>query len=167
VIPVDQTVLRTPDDPTGPPGNCFAACIASILECSIDDVPHPTVDERDGEGWTRPGGYWERLGAWLASVGYYSVEIIGKTRPWTTLDLELPGVYSYAIAHGDGPRGCKHSIVVRLGELCGDELAHDPHPSRSGLLRNMDGVSRISGWTLLVPMRPSLHRSREQENGAE
>lgn len=160
MIPVDQTVLRTPDDPTGPPGNCFAACIASILECSIDDVPHPTVDERDGDGWARPGGYWERLGAWLASVGYYSVEIMGSARPWTTLDLELHGVCSFVIVHGDGPRGCKHSVVAAIGDggFC---LVHDPHPSRAGLAVDDERHLRITGWTLLVPIRPTLPRSGE------
>lgn len=152
--PVDQTVLRTPDDPTGPPGNCFAACIASILECSIDDVPHPTVDERDGEGWVRPGGYWERLGAWLASAGYYSVEIVDGVRPWTTLDLELPGICSFVIAHGDGPRGCKHSVVAAIGDG-GFRLVHDPHPSRAGLLRDDSGRLRVTGWTFLVPIEVS------------
>lgn len=155
--PVDQTVLRSPDDPSGPPGNCFAACIASVLECSIDDVPHPTAEERDGDGWARPGGYWDRLGAWLANVGFYSIEVTATARPWTTLDLEFPGVVSHVIVHGDGPRGCKHSIVVTIGDG-GAKLAHDPHPSRAGLLTDADGNSRITGWTLLVPLNPARFR---------
>lgn len=161
MIAIDQTVLRSPDDSSGPPGNCFAACIASILECSIDDVPQPTEDERDAEGWVRPGGYWERLGAWLLRAGFYLVDF-GPHRPWTTLDLDTTSEHTYWIANGDGPRGCKHSVVVRVGDG-GMRMEHDPHPSRAGLALDEAGNQRVSAWSLLVPIRVAGARTEAVE----
>ncbi|MFN3652215.1 MAG: hypothetical protein ACK47B_21770 [Armatimonadota bacterium] len=57
MIPVEQTIL------TPPLGNCFAACLASILECPLEIVPHLTREE----GETDEGGarYWNRIREWL------------------------------------------------------------------------------------------------------
>ena len=48
----------------------------------------------------------------------------------------------YYIAGGMCERGGRHSCVYRDGRL-----AHDPHPSRAGLLS-------VDTWTLLVPLDP-------------
>jgi hypothetical protein len=114
MIPVDQTRFGAPD------GNCLAACLASLLELSLDAVPHFT-----GEGWRA------RLGEWLRGRGLWALEwdaprgcTIDGSRSW--LAVNVPG---YAIVSGQATRGLLHATVWR-----GGELVHDPHPSRAGLL---------------------------------
>ena len=49
---------------------------------------------------------------------------------YADLTLIVPGeVSGYWIAGGMGPRGIRHSVVY-----LGAEMAHDPHPSRAGLV---------------------------------
>ncbi|KKL84801.1 hypothetical protein LCGC14_1961060, partial [marine sediment metagenome] len=36
--PIYQTRFAGPDAPVAEQGNCFAACLASILECSLEEV---------------------------------------------------------------------------------------------------------------------------------
>jgi hypothetical protein len=130
VKPVDQTVL---DGDGGMPGNCLAACIASLLECAIEDVPQPTAEEHADPYWT---AYNARLDAWLAARGLYRLRIYGDA------DVEAIPAGAYWIASGLSPRDKHHATVWR-----GGELAHDPHPSRAGIL---DIVARY----FLVPISP-------------
>lgn len=99
--PVDQTTYGVND------GNCFPACIASILEISIDEVPRffgPSVD----------------FLRWLAPQGLSATRYKGS-------DYVPPG---YAIAAGPSRRfaGRLHACVAYDGAV-----VHDPHPSRDGL----------------------------------
>nr|DAH82754.1 MAG TPA: hypothetical protein [Caudoviricetes sp.] len=48
------------------------------------------------------------------------------------IDIGLPGNHvpdCFYLAYGPAARGVRHAVVCRAGEL-----AHDPHPSRAGLL---------------------------------
>lgn len=142
MIPVDQTVLRSPRELDGPPGNCFAACLASLLHLPIEDVPAPTLGDVD---WSASGGYWERIASWLADRGLHMVEVDRDRGLVETSTVGyLTGVDWYWIATGLSPRGdFLHSVIFR-----GRELAHDPHPSRAGL----DGGIVKAGY--LVPLDP-------------
>lgn len=42
-------------------GDCFAACLASIMELPIDGFPNFLADDGDPE----PGGWWRRWQLWL------------------------------------------------------------------------------------------------------
>lgn len=99
--PVDQTTYGVND------GNCFPACIASILEISIDEVPRfygPSVDFLQ----------------WLAPQGLSATHYKGD-------NYVPPG---FAIAAGPSLRfaGRLHACVAYDGAI-----VHDPHPSREGL----------------------------------
>ena len=52
MIPVTQTRLMPPCDehgkPQSPPGNCWSACIASILELPIEAVPDEATHWKPG-----------------------------------------------------------------------------------------------------------------------
>lgn len=61
MIPIKQTRLHVEGKP---PGNCFAACIASILGVPLKIVPQPT--EADRESWEN---YWPRVAAFLWNHG--------------------------------------------------------------------------------------------------
>ncbi len=137
--PTEQTRTGGPASET--PGNCFSACVASILEVSLEDVPHHV-----GEDW------WERWQEWLAerNLGFLSVQL--------TESGELPlGWYpdSYALLAADSPRGpWLHCVVWK-----GGEIVWDPSPERS------TGVGQWRDLTWIVPLDPAglLEGKGEQE----
>lgn len=104
MIPVDQTKFIAPY------ANGFAACVASIFELPIEEVPDFRPDE---DGW------WLRFSEWC------------NERGWAPLMLDNDVGYlggCWSLIGGDGPRGLLHQCVGRRGEV-----VHDPHPSRDGL----------------------------------
>jgi hypothetical protein len=115
--PVDQTTFGTPG------GNCFSACVASLLELSIEDVPYFMGDTKEeGEEWL------ERFEEWLAPLGLYPLMFkCGDHRP--------EGLH---ILCGKTSRG-DHGVVAR-----GSDMIHDPHPSRIGLLSHNHCVVLVS-----------------------
>jgi len=102
MIPANQSEIA---------GNCFAACVASILEVQIDQVPDCRPQAR--KLW------YDRLNDWLR--GFDLQLCFGEVPPCAE---------AFVIATGPGPRGCRHAVVWRNGKM-----VHDPHPSRAGLER--------------------------------
>jgi hypothetical protein len=100
--PVDQTTFGIND------GNCFTACLASILEIPLEEVP------------SFVGAYWDDFLPWLADRGL-SATLYRS-------DVYVPP--GYAIAGGRSKRfaGRMHACVAYNGMVI-----HDPHPSRDGL----------------------------------
>jgi hypothetical protein len=122
--PVDQTRLHDPDK--GIRGNCQQAAVATILSLSLEDVP----DFHDC-----PQGFWNGFSDFILGRGYAVLALRnGEHDYW----LRSSGV-AY-LAYGQSPRGIHHACVYRYGKL-----AHDPHPSRAGLIK-VDEVN------LLVPL---------------
>lgn len=112
--PVDQTIFGAPN------GNCFAACVASILELPLEDVPNFCA--RDGwflalRDWLKPHGLFPMA---FDDVNDETFEYIGD---------------ALSIVSGPAARGHLHACVYR-----GAELLHDPHPSRAGLISFKDMV---------------------------
>lgn len=106
--PVKQTQFR-PEPGHDDTGNCFAACVATIFELPLKDVPN----------FVRYPDWVERLEAWCEDRGYYPVE------PYTWLPPK-----GYAIVTAKSPRGpFGHSVVYFNGKL-----AHDPHPDGGGVI---------------------------------
>lgn len=101
--PVYQTIFD------GQNGDCMAACIASLLELDLDQVPNPHT-----------ANWWDAWQAWLKQRGLYLVE--ASIGDWTP-----PG---YAILVGTSPRGdWQHACIVLNGEI-----VHDPHPDGGGVV---------------------------------
>lgn len=119
--PVDQ-MLFGPEG-TSDEGNCLPACVASVLELSLDQVPHFLKDPE-----------WETsLLRFLLPLGYSPL----------TLDANECRSFGYTpsgyhLIGGQGPRGLQHEVVGYKGEM-----VHDPHPSCAGLIEEED-------WTLFV-----------------
>jgi len=118
-------------------GNCFAACIASLLELDIEEVPN--FCEGNKNDW------WEKTNKWLAkyNLWFCDVKILeyedGNPLPW-------PGYY---IVSGKGPRGLQHSVIYKDGNLL-----HDPYPDGGGVKPEWVGV--------LVPLiPPSIGRKHD------
>jgi hypothetical protein len=135
VRPVDQTTFGHPG------GNCFSACVASLLGIPVACVPYFMGEP--GE----PGHVWaERLAAWLAPRGLYAMHFeFPPDRPWK---LWPKGYY---ILGGQSPRGA-HAVVALDGAV-----VHDPHPSREGI-RDADAVC------VILPL--DLHTFTEPMTGA-
>lgn len=143
MIPVDQTTFG---DGSGgkEPGNCIAACIASLLGLPIDLVPNFAAAGADGR-WLRAAN------AWLLGFGFSYVDISWMDQEGKLLDTPqwvfedwIAGT-QYYIAGGPAERGLQHCVIMHGRER---ELAHDPHPSRAGLLA-------VNGVGFLVLHDPS------------
>lgn len=110
--PVMQTVF------TMTRGDCFSACVASILEIELVEVPF--FNDDPVEEW------WSRFKSWLATrdldATYYQ-----SPEP-------QPG---YTIVGGRSPRfpTRMHACVAKHGVI-----VHDPHPDGSGLLNIEDHI---------------------------
>jgi len=103
------------DDLTPQTGNCFAACVASILELPLHTVPNFC---NTSDPW------WPAFQQWLAQRGLTAVEIHNKRR--SGLRPVTPGVP--VVITGPSSRGSwQHSVV---GIACdeGFEFIHDPNP---------------------------------------
>jgi hypothetical protein len=123
-------------------GNCFEACIASILEVSIEDIPdfHKGIAPDDGPG------YWERVHEWC------------KDKPFGLISVTLQEGHdplkffhdTWVIASGPSPRRKEewqlHAVVWRNGEI-----VHDPHPSQQGL-------KQITEYAFFIWKNPIGHK---------
>jgi len=120
MVPVDQTIFEKGR------GNCFAACLASILECEITDVQNFP----DGVAYD-----WRRIiNEWLAPLKLHYIDMLlnGDGRD------ELSAFWGYHIISGISPRDNKinHAVVGFNGEI-----VFDPHPSRDGLIGDEEDFS--------------------------
>ena len=121
--PVEQTKLSYPD------GNCFAACLASVLEVALEEVPcfH-------GDGWL------DRYNEWLAPRNLVLINLTyasAEGEPW------YPAGYSLLAAKS--PRGdWLHAVVCLDGEV-----VWDPHPQREM------GIGERKEWTIFYVRDPA------------
>jgi hypothetical protein len=101
-------------------GNCLVACIASILEIEIDEVPNVNVFYGIQETDVEDQALWlSYLNAWLFHK--HSLKLIKTHDP-----KKLPG--SYFICRGQSYRALPHCIVMHS-----IKAPFDPHPTREGL----------------------------------
>jgi len=125
MTPVRQTKLYQGDGIGN--GNCFAACLASLLDLPLWMVP--PFEEMFGRG----AGVWqERAEEWLARMFDLTLGLKAQHDP-----EQLPEFY---IATGPSPRGVQHAVIYSRGEL-----AHDPHYSDAG-------ISEVRCCYFLVPL---------------
>lgn len=128
MIPVKQVVPDPPD------GDCFAACVASVLELPLEEVPNPV-----GDDWR------EQWADWLSERGYSYVDVDLTWRGGTWWRI-APGQYWIATVPSLNHEGRYHSVV-----MCGAELAHDPSTRRT-----YDAVSAwiVTDMQFIVPLSP-------------
>lgn len=138
------------------PGDCWRACLASLLEVPRDDVPHfidlypvPDLDaardphermemaqeirlaEMHGPRWWRESVAWvqEQRPGWTIAAW-------DRTEPWTPMYADWvkddPEVPARVILTAPSPRGSwNHSVLV---DAITGKLEHDPFPGGQGVL---------------------------------
>lgn len=98
-------------------GNCLAACVASLLELEIGEVPNFRLA-------TDP---WGGMQAWLGARGLFAVRCPADP------ERIYPTPRVHCILTGPSPRNpVAHAVI---GEWAGVEtrIVHDPHPDGTGL----------------------------------
>ncbi len=105
MIPIEQTKFHVPNEVTG---NCMAACVASIFELELEDVP--TFEDTDPQELL--------LRKWCESQG---IELVRFDREYC--------FNSFYLAVGPSPRNKSMHMVVMQNGIC----QHDPHPDGNGI----------------------------------
>lgn len=125
-------------------GNCFQACLASVFELSLEEVP----DFAEGPDFCTDEMWNQRWDKWndQNNLNVVLVDIL--------VDGTMEAITSDAIviATGQSPRNQgKHSVVWKNGVVI-----HDPYPVGHGA----SGASGLIGpptcFTIIVPKDPSI-----------
>ena len=120
-------------------GNCFSACVASLLNVSLDEVPNFCADYAANE-------WWDKFRTWLHERQYEAIffEFKGWEDGWKSMFEEADGLLW--ISSGKSPRGdFLHAVISK-----GPNVFFDPHPDNGGLDGDpKDGV-------LLIPCDPAI-----------
>ena len=105
-------------------GDCWRACLASVLECDIEKFPHPKKDEDWDTYYLKVFDALEKLG--FQWIGYTAQNADAEV-------FESKDTDGFIIAVGKSPRSTKrirynHAVVWKNG------IVHDPHPDNTGIL---------------------------------
>lgn len=102
-------------------GNCFPACVASVLELPLETIPNFIEQEKEtGNHWFWLCNQWlEQLNLALVHLEIPDAKTLYNAKKWA-LGYHLAGVTS--------PRNLKHSVVIKNGKV-----VHDPHPDQDSL----------------------------------
>lgn len=116
-------------------GDCTRACIASILELSLDDVPNfnfipNTIEHCDADQ------YWDNIISYLDKLGYGILSIYNRADDKIHSDINLPPLidchvllsvpsqkYSNGLHHVVGKFTKQDSGIISL------DIVHDPNQS--------------------------------------
>ena len=136
--PVFQTLFPEEGNPLR--GNCFASCIASLIEMPLESVPH--VMEH--------GDWRERTNAWLAEFGLGTVEVLIDTEGEASLYPLPPGMFVIVTGRTERHESRLHSVVAKtIKGGCQWEYLHDPHPNGGFLVT----ATHLMWIVQLNPMR--------------
>lgn len=150
--PVDQTKF-------GEGGNCLAACIASLLDVDISEMPdtgHQGYEAALHE-YLEPRGL-VYVDVWRGALRRLAAEVPARVEE---MDLGWQPMWVgpiLCVLTGPSPRfrdpRLAHAVVGRSNGWM-TEILHDPHPSRVG-------IEYVSTIGLLVPLDPAAHRGLAQ-----
>lgn len=122
--PVYQTIFGKPD------GNCFAACIASILEMDLEEVPN--FCKGDNPRWMFD------LNEWLHQFGLGALTV--------SFHDEIPLTMGWCCVGGyGGPEGVMHEVVMK-----DMKMVHNPHEGWGELATIVD-------YTFIVVLDPGKY----------
>jgi len=126
MIPKKQTRLHKGLLPISDRGNCFPACIASILEMEVEEVIQ-IQEYYDDADWS------VQLGQWLFDNGYI----------WRNPTEGEDMTDKYVLVTGKSPRhpDLTHVVIYQNGKM-----VHDPHPDNTFL-------EKVEAYELLIPLK--------------
>lgn len=120
---INQEILHDPENKIM--GDCWRACIASVLELPLKDVPHfELLDIREGR---------RKELKFLAKHGYTIYAIYGEGKMGNHPKM-MSDENEYYFAIGSSPRyfeknkSVSHQVVCHKGKI-----VHDPHPDKTNL----------------------------------
>lgn len=116
MIPIYQTIMKPPL------GNCMQACLASLFEVPLEDVPNFMDGPHDS--------WWERYCDWMVSnylLQPLRLNVEGKQGEDEEGTYWMPR--GYHMIQGKSPRGDYDHVVVGYK----GEIVHDPFLGGSGL----------------------------------
>lgn len=125
MTPVDQDVFGEGK------GNCWAACIATVLDLPLSEIPNFCGEPERNDNW------FSDTDKWLKSRGYRVIGFEGAS------GISM-GEGAYALVTGPSPRGNFSHVVVMTVQDGNFKVAHDPHPSRAGLAGPFQHVAVIA-----------------------
>ena len=140
-----KPVMQT--DETFETGNCGEACLASILEIKLSDIPplHNPEDPTDGHT------YCKNLREFVSQFGLSYIDLAMN-------EGHKPEEFfkdCWVIATGLSPRATegwhRHGVVWRNGKI-----VHDPHPSNAGL-------ETIDMYGVFINKDPSISKKKGGE----
>lgn len=129
------------------PGNCFVACIASLLDLdSLQGLPDESNIACElattCPKWPSQSSQVQRNRTWkmlwkdlqvflLEHYGFWMIDLKSDVFKLDSIDEDrYPQLQAFHIVSGQSPRGPhQHSCVAR-----GGKIIHDPHPDATGLL---------------------------------
>jgi hypothetical protein len=144
MIAVTQTKRGGPDAPPEERGDCFDACLASVLEVPIEEVHVPHV-----------GVWWDHAQHAVARHGYRLIYIGGgparavELGEWFGPIYWIAGVPSLNLGTRDDGSPILHVVVMR-----GAEIVHDPSLGRRYPLGPVADDFEVQDATLLVELEP-------------
>jgi len=114
-------------------GDCFRACVASIFEFLIEEMPNFWEQTQDASE------FWKLNDAWLTeNKGYRCINFEFEEQ-----DIDLVnGILCIACAKSPRSNNEDHAVVWK------DGIIHDPHPSNAGL------IEEPNTFTLFIPLNP-------------
>lgn len=129
IKPVHQTLFGTNNGPNDNIGNCFPACIASILHMPLKEVPHfyQLYQGNSSED------IWWKIVEWLQ---IRDISIIAWD--WDGFSKNIRRIYkgSVCILTGKSPRfpDNYHAVVGYIDDQLNHHIIHDPHPDGTGFI---------------------------------
>lgn len=122
-----QNLFGLPDGPVDQLGNCYPACIASLLDLDLDDVPHFYQLHRNRDDF---------LDAVLRFL--HAHRMTTMRFPYASW-MHRYAPQALGIFSGASPRDSRllHSVVGQL-TMDGWKLIHDPHPDQNGISNPKD-----------------------------
>ena len=137
MIKVYQTRFGGVDKPLEEQGNCFQACLASILEIPLEDAFDCIPYDSPIEGSALEAQPWYiAFNKWLAKYGIASIYLTWvPTIPMITspLGYHIAEVKSTTLKQGES-----HAVVIHNGDL-----VHDPNPNSKVNSTDMLGIYLI------------------------
>lgn len=123
------------DDFSPAKGNALQACVASLFQQPLQEVPNFIALDC---------GYEEGIQTYLRPLNYLALK-----KKISDVSAEDEG--RLCILRGKSPRGSfGHVVVARVGQGGQYEMIHDPHPDGTFL-----DTSEASGWCMLFEAKPS------------